>query len=510
ARAAAAARPAGRGTSRYRGTEEEAPAAGLGGAHTALSVAAMDDVPLPDVEGPPDALAPELELTPEQISAIAKQVAVAAAAQARRGLVMTASLGDRGAARPAREHPGRPAYIVAGLEAAAVPLEGLNDSAAMAARGGPSIETLEGFISGHGCDLGTIEVYYRLGMAFLAEGKWAAALQAFDQVEEASPGYRDAERRAANLRQWQDAVGPRMTLAAQGGVARTPDAARYRIQGELGRGGMAVVYRAHDEVLGRDVALKFLSDELLANKDARELFQREARSVAALNHPNIITVFDFGVLEGKTFICMEYVDGVSVQQLLEERGKLTVVEALRIARQVLDGLEYAHDKSIIHRDIKPSNMMQTKTGLVKLMDFGLAKSVAKGAKASMVAGTPPYMPAEQIAGGDVDHRADIFAVGCSLYEMLTGRLPFEGFDRAKAPSSVQTFDPSLPPVLDNILNRALASQPDQRYETASAFNAPIRRILDVLDSYAAGGSAPPPPSPLGTARTQFAGPTTAT
>jgi eukaryotic-like serine/threonine-protein kinase len=264
---------------------------------------------------------------------------------------------------------------------------------------------------------------------------------------------------------------------------------------------MAVVYRASDEVLGRDVALKFLSDELTANKDAREMFQREARSVAALNHPNIITVYDFGVLEGKAFICMEYVDGVSVQQMLEERGKLTVVEALRIGRQVLDGLEYAHGKSIIHRDIKPSNMMQTKNGLLKLMDFGLAKSVAKGAKASMVAGTPPYMPAEQFSGGEVDHRADIFAVGCSLYEMLTGNLPFQGWDRTTAPSTVQTFDLSLPPVLDTILGRALAMEPANRYRSAAEFNAPIRHILEVLDSYSAGRSSAEPPT---TAKTELA------
>lgn len=426
----------------------------------------------------------DIGLSAEQLSAIAREVVEAAVAQAKRGAVFAeiAAGPVTVTRRTAREEAVR---LVVGLEQAHVSLEALNDAAALAARDGPSISTLQDYIGGRACDLQNIEVYYRLGLAHLAGGQWAEALAAFDAVEEASPGYRDAGKRAEQLRAWQKAVGPRLSLAVPGRPVSTERPARYQIRGELGRGGMAVVYRAWDEVLGRDVALKFVSEELTKSPEVQELFQREARSVAALNHPNIITVYDFGVLEGKTFLCMEYLDGTSVEHLLEERGRLTVVEALRIVRQVLDALDYAHARQIVHRDIKPSNMMRTKTGLVKLMDFGLAKSVSAGAKASQVAGTPPYMPLEQLQGREVDHRADLFAVGCSLYEMLTATLPFEGFDRSTAPRSVQLADPTLPAVLDRILQRALQADPAARYQSAAEFAAPIRRILEAVDSIAA-------------------------
>lgn len=489
----AAARPGGAAT-RYRVGASDGPlppSADLGHARTALSA-------IPEAPSPP-ASAGGAGLSAEQISAIARQVAEAAMEEARRGLLSQPLAVP--SASPAVARTRAPAEIVVvGLERKTVSLDSLVDAAAAAARAGPSIETLHAYLGGRPCDLGNIEVYYRLGLAHLAEGRWAEALKAFEAVEDASPGYRDAGKRAEHIRSWQEAVGPRLTLAApaeSGAGAR--GGTRFRILGELGRGGMAVVYRAYDEVLGRDVALKFLAEELTPHKEAHEMFRREARSAARLNHPNIVTIYDFGVLEGKAYIAMEYLDGVSVQQRLEQRGRLPVVEALRIGRQVLDALEYAHAQNIVHRDIKPSNMMQTKTSLVKLMDFGLAKSVVGGAKASIVAGTPPYMPAEQLAGGEVDHRADLFAVGCSLYEMLTGSLPFEGLDRTTAPPSVTSFDPALPPMLDGILRRALATAPADRYGSAAEFNAPIRRILEAVDSYSAGAAAS-----AGTARTELA------
>jgi tetratricopeptide (TPR) repeat protein len=487
-RATQAGRP-GSAPSRYRMGAADGPLPpppDLGHAQTGLSAP-----PAPPAGG-------DVGLSVEQISAIARQVAEAAMEQARRGLISQALV--QAPAAGSRVRTRAPAEIVVvGLERQAVPVESLIDAAAAIARSGPSIDTLNAFIGNRPCDLGNIEVFYRLGLAQLADGRWAEALRAFDAVEEASPGYRDAGKRADHIRSWQDAVGPRMTLAAPAGTAGAAGPTRFRVLGELGRGGMAVVYRAYDEVLGRDVALKFLAEELTVHKEAREMFQREARSAAQLNHPNIVTIYDYGVLEGKAYIAMEYLDGVSVQQLIEQRGRLSVVEALRIGRQVLDALEYAHDRSIVHRDIKPSNMMQTKTGLVKLMDFGLAKSVASGAKASIVAGTPPYMPGEQLTGGDVDHRADLFAVGCSLYEMLTGSLPFEGFDRTTPPASVTTFDANLPPMLDGILRRALATAPADRQQSAAELNVPIRRILEAVDSFSAAAAGP-----AATARTEFA------
>jgi tetratricopeptide (TPR) repeat protein len=434
----------------------------------------------------------EVELSEVQISMIARQAAEVALERAR---LAAAPLSGLPAPKPTTVLEAPPARVViVGLEQGKLPPEALIDPLVVAARSGPSIDTLRAFTGDRPCDLQNIEVYYRLGLAHLAEGQWAEALAAFAAVEEASPGYRDAERRAENIRSWRRAVGSRMTLGAPGGPSAGPP--RYRIWGELGRGGMAVVYRAFDEVLGRDVALKFLSEELTSRKETREMFQREARSVAQLNHPNIVTIYDFGVLEGKAFISMEYLDGVSVGQMLAQHGRLAVIDALRVACQVLDALAYAHERKIVHRDVKPTNMMQTKTGLVKLMDFGLAKSVAQGAKASIVAGTPPYMPAEQLLGQEVDHRADLFAVGCSLYEMLTGQHPYSGFDRSTPPASVAEHDPALPAALDVVLQRALALDPAHRQQSAAEFAAPIRRILEAVGSYGAapaGQAAAPGP-----------------
>jgi len=434
----------------------------------------------------PEGTFPSAEkLTTAQVSAIAKEAVNAALEQASRGGLLPPLGGTPPSSARMREAARgyRAQIVVVGLEQKSVSLDELNDSATLAARDGPSIASLEEFIAGRSCDLQNIEVYYRLGLAHVANGQWAEALTAFDSVEEASPGYRDAEKRANKIRDWQNAVGTRMSVVTRGSFAKGGDAGRYRIHGELGRGGMAVVYRATDEVLGRDVALKFLAEELMSQKEMRDMFQREARSVAQLNHPNIVTIYDFGVLDGKAFICMEYIEGMSVEHYIDQRGKLPVVEALRITEQMLDALHYAHSRKIIHRDIKPSNVMRLKTGVVKLMDFGLAKSVAGGAQASIIAGTPAYMPPEQAQGGEVDHRADLFSVGCSLYEMLTGQLPFKGVDRSTPPPELRTHDDKLPEVLQDIVSRSLTFEPEGRYASAEEFIAPIRRVLDAVDRF---------------------------
>lgn len=390
-----------------------------------------------------------------------------------------------------------------GIEERPISLALLADSAVRAAREGPSVATLARFVEGRACDLGTIEVFYRLGLAHLAGGDFASALRCFEQVEEASPGYRDASERASEVRGWRAAMGKKLSLA--GGAGSTDG--RYALRGEIGRGGMAVVYRAVDTVLDREVALKFLNEESSASAELREMFQREARSVAQLNHPNIVTVYDFGTLEGRAFIAMEFVEGVTVEQLIQSERRMPVIEALRVTQQVLSALEYAHQRSIIHRDVKPSNMMRTSSGVVKLMDFGLAKSIAQGAKASIVAGTPAYMPPEQFVGQRVDHRADLFAVAASLYEMLTGALPFATFDRSVRPQAIRAVHPEVPELVERVVGIGLDPDPARRFQSAGDFAAPLRRVLGAIErgSLRPGASASepapeviptlPPPSP---------------
>ncbi|MBP9086654.1 MAG: protein kinase [Kofleriaceae bacterium] len=410
-------------------------------------------------------------LSEAQIAALADQVAKAAAIQIQRQHELQLS---RFSIDPGANIVAGPRAT--GLESVSVKLDHLFDPMVQRARGGPSLQHLEKFIGGRPCDLQNIEVYFRVGLVHLAQGEWKQALAAFDAVEDASPGYRDAWKRADEIRDWQNALGKKMTML---GAAPTgsKDVGRYQVSGELGRGGMAVVYRGKDGLLGREVALKFLSEALSNNADMNEMFQREARAVAALNHPNIVTIHDVGVLESRAFICMEFVEGKSLETLLLEPPGLTIVESLRAIKQALEGLAYAHGKKIIHRDIKPANIMRTNAGLVKLMDFGLAKSLDGNTQQSMIAGTPAYMPLEQIRGDELDHRVDLFAIGVTLYEMLSGTMPYEGLDRQMIPKPLSELVPAAPDVLEAMIMAAIDNDVRNRPTDAQAMLAPIESVL---------------------------------
>ncbi|MBK9034249.1 MAG: serine/threonine protein kinase [Myxococcales bacterium] len=425
---------------------------------------------------------PGSNLDATQIELLASQIAEAAAQQLKRRVELSAL--PEASASPSVVV--RTEIRVVGLEQAPLIAGLLDDTAVAAARHGASLETLKRFTGGRPCDLGNIEVYYRLGLYYLAHGAYEDALVAFDAVEDTSPAYRDGWKRAEEIRAWKKALGKATRLAESDAA---PQRDRYELRGELGRGGMAVVYRAFDTLLGRDVALKFLSEELSTQTGIREMFQREARAVAALNHPNIVTVHDTGYLQGRAFLCMEFVSGESVEALQNQGTGLTIIESLRIVTQVLDALTYAHGKQIIHRDIKPANIMRTPEGLVKLMDFGLAKSLAEGKKQSVIAGTPAYMPPEQLGGGEIDHRCDVFAVAVSLYEMLTGRMPYEGFDRGTKPTPLSALVPAVPAPLEEAVMRGLAARPAERWASAAEMNQRIKLVLDAVNQAVAVKSA---------------------
>jgi serine/threonine-protein kinase len=261
---------------------------------------------------------------------------------------------------------------------------------------------------------------------------------------------------------------------------------RYRVVKELGRGAMGIVYLAEDTELARRVAIKTIAltggDPERDRHEAR--FRQEARAAGGVSHPAIVTIYDVGREGDVAFIAMELVEGRELRQLIAE-GAITPSQGVEIAALIADGLAYAHDRGVIHRDIKPGNIMVLEDGRVKLMDFGIARLQQPTVKTQtgVMLGSPQYMSPEQVAGDEVDGRADVFSLGVVLYEMLTGTKPFDAPDLsqvlfwvvnmpAKAPSERR---PGLPPVLDYIIARALKKKPEERYASAAELAADLRR-----------------------------------
>jgi serine/threonine-protein kinase len=260
---------------------------------------------------------------------------------------------------------------------------------------------------------------------------------------------------------------------------------KYPILGILGVGGMGVVYRGMDKSVGREVAIKTLTE---ATEELRQRFLLEARS-GVLNHPNIVTVYDFGEQDGLPYIVMEFVPGDSLENLLRDGRQFSLIEKLEIVRQVCLGLGYAHQKGVIHRDIKPANIMVQPDGNIKIVDFGVARleSHSGHTQAGMVIGTFHYISPERLLGKTADGRADIWSAGVILYLLLTGRLPFPGDDPATLHRVIrEPHDPlssmltGYPPALDHLLDRALAKDPIDRYETGEEMAADIEAINDDL------------------------------
>jgi eukaryotic-like serine/threonine-protein kinase len=260
---------------------------------------------------------------------------------------------------------------------------------------------------------------------------------------------------------------------------------KYQILGILGVGGMGVVYRGLDKAVGREVAIKTITE---ANEELRHRFMLEARS-GILNHPNIVTVYDFGEQDGNPFIVMEYVPGDSLENMLNAGRQFSVIEKLEIVRQLCSGLGYAHQKGVIHRDIKPANIMVMPDGNIKIVDFGVARLENRSGhtQAGMVIGTFHYISPERLLGKSADGRADIWSAGVILYLLLTGRLPFPGDDPAtlhrvvrEPHEPVSSIVPGYLASIDHLLDRALAKDPIDRYETAEEMAADIEAVNDGL------------------------------
>ncbi len=265
----------------------------------------------------------------------------------------------------------------------------------------------------------------------------------------------------------------------------------YRILEKLGEGGMGEVYLARDTKLDRKVALKFLPSQCSSDEQLKARFRREARAAAALNHPNIVTIYEVAQHDDRLYIAMEYVEGESLKQLAV-RKELTVDRAIEIALQIFEGLHKAHQAGIIHRDIKSHNILIDRDGRVRILDFGLAKIAREAMLTRMgtTVGTAAYMSPEQARGEEVDHRTDIWSSGVVLYEMLTGQMPFRGdHDQAviysilnNEPQSASRLRPDLPAELEQVLIRALAKDRGERYEQISEMLADLNSIKQGFES----------------------------
>jgi Tol biopolymer transport system component/predicted Ser/Thr protein kinase len=265
----------------------------------------------------------------------------------------------------------------------------------------------------------------------------------------------------------------------------------YRITNKLGEGGMGVVYKAEDTKLLRTVALKFLSPKALGSDADKERFLREAQAAGILDHPNIATVYEIDESEGHVFMAMAYVDGPSLAAKIADRP-MKIGEALDVAIQIAEGLQEAHEKGIVHRDIKSANILLTKKGQARITDFGLAYLAGRSklTKSGTTLGTPAYMSPEQAQGHPTDRRSDIWSLGVVLYEMLTGRLPFDGqYEQAivysiinENPEPVTALRSGLPLELDRIVYKALAKRPEERYQHADDLTVDLRRLRKQLNS----------------------------
>jgi eukaryotic-like serine/threonine-protein kinase len=276
-------------------------------------------------------------------------------------------------------------------------------------------------------------------------------------------------------------------MAASDTLINTLFDGRYRILRRLGRGGMADVYLAEDEELGRRVAVKILNERHAADEQFVERFRREATNAAGLSHPNIVSIYDRGEAEGTYYIAMEYLEGSTLKDIVGRRGPLPVGEAIGFTRDILGALKVAHRKGIVHRDIKPHNVMCDADGRVKVTDFGIARAgTSQMTEAGSIIGTAQYLSPEQARGGVIDARSDLYSVGVVLYELLTGTVPFTGDTTVEiamkhlstVPEPPSARRPELPQALDQIVLRALAKDPDERYQTAEEMDAELARVAE--------------------------------
>lgn len=317
------------------------------------------------------------------------------------------------------------------------------------------------------------DAFYRMARLQQQTGKSPAALQVYKRIAAVLPDYKDVARRL-------QAAGAEAPAVQAPAPVSAPARGRYVMLGQIGRGGMGIVYKAQDTQLDRIVAYKVLPDDLRKHPEAVKNFLREARAAASLTHPNVVIVHDVGENDSAVFLVMEYLEGETLKDRIRRDKQLPVGAAVSIASSIAEGLGYAHEKKLVHRDIKPSNIMLTREGGVKIMDFGLAKVMREvGNNQTLVGGTPYYMSPEQVKGGAVSPASDFYALGCSMFEMLVGVVPFRdgdiGYHHVNTPPpAVKAQRTDVPDELSAIVQKLMQKDPLARYGAAAELLADLK------------------------------------
>jgi serine/threonine-protein kinase len=334
---------------------------------------------------------------------------------------------------------------------------------------------------------------YNLALDYERKRQFNKAESVFRYMHEFNPKFRDLEQKLSRAQKLSETVilggggshpGGSLNLA----VGEKPKFGRFEVQKELGKGAMGVVYLGKDPKIGREVAIKTmaLAQEFEAEElaEVKERFFREAETAGRLSHPNIVTIYDTGEEHDYCYIAMELLKGGDLAPYVKQNNLLPVDKAVSVVARAADALGYAHKQNVVHRDIKPANMMyHADTDTLKLTDFGIARLTdSSKTKTGMVLGTPSYMSPEQLAGKKIEGRSDLFSLAVSLYQMLSGKLPFEGESMAQlmfkianeAPTDILSVNPNVPPALVAFLDKALSKNPDERYQTGDEFAAALR------------------------------------
>ncbi len=354
---------------------------------------------------------------------------------------------------------------------------------------------LDNHLTGERVTQDNIDYFWMLSLAYEQLGDLTKSRELLQKIRTVNVEYRDVSQRLSSIKQREsmlEASGDSALKATPAPPSGQPTAvmdmvanqlgARYTLLSELGRGGMGVVYMAEDTQLDRKVALKFLGSLVDDNDEFKQRFVREAKAAAKVSHPNIVSIYDIGTQEGQAYIAMEFIEGPNLHKYLHRKGHLEPREAANIVAQACAALDAVHQCGVVHRDIKPDNIVIAKGGLVKVMDFGLAKSEGLRLTASgVVMGTPCYMAPEQVKGQDVDLRADLYALGLVLHELLTGKTVFEDGDVLKR--QVEEIPPppghvveGISSELDNLVLKSISKNPDERFQTAAEMQQALRKI----------------------------------